>query len=174
METKQPQNVEIEVKYLIALPNTAQLKQYAPYEVTEITQTYLQDEDATKGMRVRKRGVPGRYSYTQTYKEDITAVKRIEIEKELTEAEYKELLKKADPRLSPIKKERHCFTYKNQAFELDIYPFWKEHAILELELNVEEQEIHLPPFIRVIKEVTRDLRYRNYSLAKNIIDEKEL
>ena len=47
-----------------------------------------------------------------------------------------------------------------------MYPFWKDRAILEIELADEDEKIDFPEFIKVIKEVTDDERYKNASLAQ--------
>ena len=57
-------------------------------------------------------------------------------------------------------------SFKNQYFEIDIYPFWNDKAIMEIELRDENQEYVLPSNITVIKEVTDDDEYKNSSLAK--------
>lgn len=160
--------LEIERKYLIRYPDMAALKQAEGYSKTEIEQTYLKSDGSPFGGRVRKRGAGGKYTYTKTYKRTITAVKRVEIEEEITREEYDSLLKKADPMSRTVKKERHCFIYRGLLFELDIYPFWNDRAILEVELENEDALFFMPPFIEVIKEVTQDLRYRNRSIAKSV------
>lgn len=61
--------------------------------------------------------------------------------------------------------------YKNQYIEIDTYPFWKDIAIAEVELNDENQKIELPKKFNVLKEVTNDEKYKNAQLAdssKNI------
>ena len=56
--------------------------------------------------------------------------------------------------------------YENQYFEIDVYPFWKDKAIVELELSDEHQPIVFPKELKVIKEVTDDPAYKNAALAK--------
>ena len=53
-----------------------------------------------------------------------------------------------------IRKTRYCLIYKNQNFEIDIYPFWKDKAIVEVELNNEKQKINFPSELKILKEVT--------------------
>ena len=72
---------------------------------------------------------------------------------------------KTDINKHPIRKTRYCLLYKNQYFEIDIYPFWDDKAILEIELNSEEQEVEIPKQLKLIKEVTHDPKYKNSSLA---------
>ena len=54
---------------------------------------------------------------------------------------------------------------KNQYFEIDLYPFWDDKAIVEIELNDENQDIELPKQLKLIREVTDDPNYKNSSLA---------
>lgn len=93
-------------------------------------------------------------------------LKRVEIERRLSQAEYLELLMDADTSRKQIRKTRYCLTHKNQYFEIDVYPFWTDKAIAEIELSDENAEIIFPKQIKVIKEVTDDASYKNASLAK--------
>lgn len=169
--TSSKNTYEIERKFLIAYPNIEQLKTIKDYSEAKLSQTYLKSSPKTNGMRIRKSTQHGKSTYTKTYKKDISAIKRIEIEDEITEDEYKLLQQQADTHLNPIEKTRLSFSYLSQRFELDIYTFWKDRATLELELQYENQIIKIPPFLTVIKEVTADQRYRNHSLSKKIINE---
>ena len=71
----------------------------------------------------------------------------------------------ADPLCRPIRKTRYCLTYDNQYFEIDVYPFWQDQAIVEIELREETQAIHFPKQLKVIREVTAEQAYKNASLA---------
>jgi CYTH domain-containing protein len=72
----------------------------------------------------------------------------------------------ADTSLGRIRKDRYCLTYNNQSFQIDVYPFWKDRAIAEIELQHVDDQIDFPESFRVIKEVTGDPEYRNASLAR--------
>ena len=72
----------------------------------------------------------------------------------------------ADSSLGQIRKKRYCLTYNNQYFEIDVYPFWKDKAIAEIELHHEDDPIEFPEEIKVIREVTGDKKYKNASLAR--------
>ncbi len=131
----------------------------------EIIQTYLTAPEGEES-RVRQRGIDGHYIYSQTTKRKITEMKRVEVERRLSKDEYLRLLMDADPACRPIRKTRYCLTFDNQYFEIDVYPFWKEKAIMEIELSDETAEIRFPEQIKVIKEVTDDASYKNASLAR--------
>ena len=162
-----PVPVEIERKYLIKMPDLAVLKSKYDCTTVDIIQTYLESYDKKAERRVRQRGVNGNYTFYYTEKRGISNISREEIEIKLSESEYLELLMDADTTLHQVKKTRTCFVSEGTYFELDIYPFWKDKAILEVELTNESSDVILPEYIDVIKEVTDDLNYKNVSLANN-------
>lgn len=154
---------EIERKFLIKYPNLRMLDRSA--EATDIVQTYLLCPEKGSSERVRKRGADGEYIYTHTMKTRVSDMRRVEIENEISEREYNEYLRFADPKRRSIYKTRYCLEYKNQLFEIDIYPFWSDRAVMEIELEDESQRISFPEMIEVIKEITDDRRYTNNALA---------
>ena len=163
----EPEPYEIERKFLIEYPDINWLNKNC--KKLEIIQTYL-NSDNNEEVRIRQRGINGNYIYTKTIKKNINNLKRIEIEKRLSKDEYLSLLMNADITKQQIRKTRYCLIYKNQYFEIDIYPFWNDKAIVEIELNNENQKIIFPNRLKVIKEVTDDINYKNSSLAN--IDRK--
>lgn len=160
---------EIERKYLIRRPSETLLA--ATAEASRITQTYLLAEPGTTE-RVRKRGKNGVYTYTHTRKTKLSDLRRIEDEEEVSAEVYAQLLQRADPQRRVIEKTRWVFSYRGQVFELDVFPFWKEQAYLEIEIEHEAQEVILPPWIEVIREVTDDPRYTNAALSIAIPEER--
>lgn len=161
----EPEPFEIERKFLIAYPDIKALEANPTCRRVEIIQTYLKSENGDE-VRVRQRGENGDYVYFLTTKRKVTDVKRVEIERRLSKDEYLTYLMDADTSKKQIRKTRYCLTYKNQYFEIDIYPFWDKQAIMEIELADENAQIEFPDFIKVIKEVTDDESYKNSSLAQ--------
>ena len=164
---------EIERKFLIRRPEHQWLERHA--QGSRITQTYLKAAHG-ESERVRKREYADHVSFTHTVKQKLSDLRRIEKEREISPKEYTALLTRADPGRRPIEKERWVLEYQNQAFEIDVFPFWSKQAYMELELSAEDQHIDFPPEIEVLREVTGDKRYTNSALAKEIPaeDEKEL
>ena len=156
----EPEPYEIERKFLIEYPSLKTLENNPLCKKIEIIQTYLKAENGDE-IRVRQRGEKGNYIYFQTVKKKISAVKGIELERRLSKEEYLALLMEADTGKHQIQKTRYCLTYENQYFEIDLYPFWKDKAIMEIELSDETESIKIPKFIRVIREVTDDEKYKN-------------
>ena len=161
----EPEPYEIERKFLIEYPDVEELEKLPNCQRVEIIQTYL-TAPAGEESRVRQRGIDGNYIYFQTTKRKITDLKRVEVERRLSKDEYLRLLMDADPNCRPIRKTRYCLTYDNQYFEIDVYPFWQDKAIIEIELADENAEIRFPRQIKVMKEVTNDASYKNASLAR--------
>lgn len=157
--------MEIERKFLIVYPDAEVL---AGCEMSEITQTYLSGSAAGFSERVRKRGANGAFTYTHTRKTHINDMRRIEIEEEISREEYAKLLERADPERRVIHKKRFCLEHGGKIFEIDLYPFWADRAVMEVELGDETESFDFPPEILIIKEVTGDKRYTNASIARNI------
>lgn len=161
--------IEIERKFLIEYPDLKMLSQLPECKIKSITQTYLLCDCGT--LRVRKSVCGKETAYILNEKHPISKISRTEEERELSEEEYLEMLKRKDESRNAIEKVRYAFPFKNHILEIDVYPFWNDRAILEIELSDENESYEIPPFIRVIKEVTSDKRYSNKSLAGNIITE---
>ncbi|MCM1505963.1 MAG: CYTH domain-containing protein [Ruminococcus flavefaciens] len=153
---------EIERKFLVRMPDTAVLD---VKRKLNIIQTYLVNGENNAQRRVRQISENGKVRYIYTEKLFITAVTRKEMEYEIDEPEYNRLIAQAREDYSPINKTRYCFDYASQLFELDVYPFSDSLAVMELELDSEEQEIIFPDNIEVIAEITGNPDYSNASLA---------
>ncbi len=155
---------EIERKFLIEYPDKEKIEKYPK---SEIAQTYLKTDDGMTS-RVRKRTSNGVTRYIFTEKKRITDLKCIENEREITSEEYAELLKLADPERKTIYKTRYCLPFNGRVVEVDIYPFWNDRAIAEVEIESEDEAVVLPDFIKVIRDVTAEKAYKNASIAKKI------
>lgn len=159
------ENYEIERRFLIFMPDVSFLEENCK-EKWEVTQAYLKDHS-----RIRSIKTNGKTVYIKTVKTRISDIKRLEKEWEITKTEFLSHLKEIENGTIKIVKTRFVYEFGGFCFEIDIFPFWQDRAILEIELKSETEEFCLPPFIKVIKEVTADRRYNNYSLAKTVINE---
>ena len=161
----EPEPYEIERKYLIRYPDLQWLESLPNCSRVEIIQTYLKSPEGSE-VRIRQRGLNGNYIYFKTEKREVTPLKRVETEQRLTQQEYLTLLMDADPSRHPIRKTRYCLTWDGQYFEIDVYPFWQDQAIVEIELRSEDTPVHLPEQLQVIREVTQDPAFKNAALAQ--------
>lgn len=159
---------EIERKYLIKKPTDEQIAALGCMSKTNIIQTYLNCNGNSAERRVRQRGTKeDGFSFYYTEKTDVSTGVRVENERKISKDEYLDLLAEADTSLHQISKTRYCFVYEKQYFEMDIYPFSDEYAIIEIELNDINENVNLPP-LNFIKDVTDDKKYKNYELAKSL------
>ncbi len=159
-----PAPLEIERKFLIRYPSLQLLHNMPNCCCTQISQVYLDIPDAN--VRIRKRTVDGICSYIRTEKAKLSALTRVETECNINEKEYNELLQYRHPEMAIIDKDRYCLMYKGRYLEIDMFPFWSDKAYVEAELIAEEEQVELPPYLEVIKEVTTDRRYTNKALAQ--------
>ena len=158
-----PGMMDTQRKFLIEYPDISRLECLPNCRKVEFIQTYLHAPEGQE-RRVGQRGVDGHYIYYETLRLG-TGPKDIETERRLNQEQYLTLLMEADTSLRQIRKTRYCLTWKNQYFEIDVYPFWQDKAIAEIEMSDESTRILFPEEIRVIREVTDDPRYKNAALA---------
>lgn len=158
-----PDPIENERKFLV---ETAEIPNDIKTVSVNIEQTYLTSDQGME--RVRKRGHNGNFTYTHTIKKFLGPGKNIELEKMISGREYLSLLKKADPERNVIKKQRTCFLWKNQYFELDQFISPVKEMILELEIEEDETVVRVPEFFKIKKEVTDDPAFSNYELARKV------
>lgn len=157
---------EIERKFLIEYPDIDLLEKQSDSK-SDIAQTYLKTDDGFTS-RVRKRTSNGVTKYIFTEKKRISDLKCIENEREVGVGEYNELLKLADPERTTVEKVRYCIPYGNRVVEVDVYPFWSDRAIAEVEMEDEGEAVLLPDYLKVIRDVTSEKAYKNASIAKSI------
>ena len=163
--------LEIERKYLIAYPDVEALRSRCS-AVYEMEQTYLH---AAPGVTARvRRRVGEREEFFHTEKERITDRTHVERERTVTREEYETLLQSRDENALSVSKTRYCLPHDGLVFEIDVYPFWQSVAVMEVELEREDQSYTLPEGIHVIREVTDDRRMKNAALARHVPAESEL
>jgi CYTH domain-containing protein len=171
--------LEIERKFLVKFPTSwSALSEMFDdlVDVKRISQTYLIPEKDEPSARVRKtvEGLTGDtqtvYHYNQ--KKPVDSGVHEELEREISKSKYEKFLKKSHPDKISVEKTRFVFKYNDQIFELDVFkgPL-KGLAILEIELEDKNDTVELPPFLKVIKEVTKDKKFTNFALADKKIHE---
>lgn len=159
---------EIERKFLIKKPSQEEIDTLGCISKTNIIQTYLYSKDKKVERRVRQRGTrQDGFNFYYTEKTDISIGERLEKEEKISPDEYISLLSEADTNLHQISKVRYCFIYDKKYYEMDLYSFSDEYAIVEIELSDINEEINLPP-LTFVKEVTGDDAFMNHSLAKTL------
>lgn len=158
-------DVEIEKKWLIR-------QEDIPYnlsnaEIFEIEQTYINFSP-----EIRVRRINGGQEYTFAVKTNMTSdgMIRDELEKNITEEEYNNLVKKKEG--NTIHKTRYQFLDGNYLVAIDIFSGdLKGLAYMEIEFVNKEEANNFKTPSWVIKDVTDDIRYKNGYLARYGIPE---
>ena len=158
---------EIERKFLIRMPDIDALSRVEGVEILSMAQTYLK-APAGETHRVREVRKGESVRYIRTVKRRVDMLRAVEEESELSETEYRAALLAVDTARSPIKKTRYRIPFAGHTVEVDVFDFWKNQALCEVELRREDEQLSLPSYISVIREVSEDKRYKNVNLAREI------
>ena len=173
-------SLEIERKFLVHFPTSwAALSELFDglMDVKRISQLYLKPKGKEQAGRVRKtiEGLTGDtntvYHYNQ--KKHVEQGVNEETEHTISKEKYESYLKEPHPDKVTLEKTRFVFKYNDQVFELDVFkgPL-KGLAILEIELKDKHDKVELPPYLKLIEEVTKDKRFNNFSLADKGLQKK--
>lgn len=163
-------STETERKYLIEMPDEGMIAGLQGAESSAIVQTYLVSPEGVTE-RVRRRDYGDRVVCYHTVKRRISAMSAEEEERIISPEEYEMLLMRADERKRPIVKTRWCIPHEEHVAEIDIYPFWKHQAVLEIELESENTVVSFPSWLTLIREVTGDHAYSNNKLSVKVPEE---
>lgn len=163
-------NIETERKFLIRLPSEEKLLSQDKLSVRRMTQTYLTPDGDTE-RRIRLIEENGAVSYIYTEKRPIAGSKisRYENEREITSDEYCRLMREC---ISELEKTRYSFPFGGHIIEIDVYPHdiggeaLDGYAVLEAELKEADEELTLPDFIEIVRELTGTREFSNKVLAK--------
>ena len=155
-----PQPIEEERKYIVEicgeLPDCIE---------SEISQTYLVADPGCE-VRLRRRVTNGNVTIVHTTRKMVSDTEELVTERQLNNNLYESLLQQADPYRRTIKKNRKSFIWKGQFFELDSYEEPIQNLIiLETKGIAKHADLKLPPFLKIVKDITGNKQYYNYNLA---------
>ncbi len=165
---KEPSPIDIQKRFLVNYIDVSSIPKDVKYSVTEIRQDYLgcNTQDCTK--MLRSSNIAGGYSYSIIEKHDVSASKSYRKERIISFDEYMNLMNQKDNSLSTIYKRRICFAYKSQYFSLDLFANNTQVALLQVSMTNESVgDVYVPEFLDVIRDVTKDMHYRNYAIARS-------
>ena len=164
-----PVPLEIERKFLLRrMPDPADPRlRSVPIEKIAIEQMYLLPRDGAQ-LRIRRRSQGDSATFYKTRKVPVGPRTRHETESFIDPVEYLHLQALRDPQTGVIRKNRYCFPYRHQYFELDQFKNPEDLVLLEIELTEENDRLELPDFLDVEREVTDESEFENYAIARRI------
>ncbi len=155
-----PQPIQEECKYIVEV--TGELPECI---TSEITQTYLVAEPGCE-VRLRQRKSGSCTVNIHTSRKQISDKEELVTERLVNNNLYATLLQQSDPYRKPIHKLRKSFIWKGQFFELDTYQGDHEGLIiLETKGLSCHSDLRLPPFLRIVENITGNKKYYNSQLA---------
>jgi len=106
-----------------------------------------------------------------TYTHTIRRVQAVERKMQISAKEYELLVAERDTSRYTVYKKRRCFLWNNHYFQMDIYqepchPRCKNLILLETYTTQKGEELSLPDFLNILKEVTNVPAYSMYNLSK--------
>jgi CYTH domain-containing protein len=134
------------------------------FEVEEVFLVCRKDELESK---IRSRGKEDSYTYIL---ETRSIVKGQEIikKRQISAREFIQLLDQKDVNKKPVDKIRHCFIYKNQNFVVDVFKnIVGCPTILRIETDNKNEEVSIPPFVKICREVTGEQTYTTYAMSNS-------
>lgn len=106
------------------------------------------------------------FTYSHEMRYEISGEK-IQKKRQITAREYIELSESTDTTKKRIIKQRQCFIYERQYFMVETFMNLENNpSILRVESTKERDKTKLPPFIKIIREVTNEDTYETWFMAK--------
>jgi CYTH domain-containing protein len=161
---------EIRRRFLIDYPDTAALEALPGCHREDLEQVYLRSEEDEEIRIRRSPGEDGEVFYL-TRRRLHDGQRRLEAEGRLSEREYMQFMTNADPERRPIRKVRYRLIWNSQHYEIDLYPFWTDQAVLEVSLQEADDKITVPDFLHVQRDVSEDPCYEISYLAQKQVRE---
>ena len=154
-------------KYLV---RSVEYEKLPTHQVIHMEEVYLRSRKRDEEVYIRKRGQQGSYLYFLARKRATKhAGTFVEEEELIVEQEYLTLKNLIDPRTDVVEKERICFLWNSQYFELDRYGGrWEGLVILKVEYDEAaggSDANRIPAFVEVWEKITGNSRYTTRNLA---------
>lgn len=161
----EPEPMPEKHKYLIAMPDMEKITSDYNALTLDMMQTYLREINPGVERRIRQQKNGSEYLYFYTEKHLMPDGTKWDTERPISQKDYIQYLMEGDPELHAVHKTKYRFTYQSQRFEIDVYPFSDEKAVMFRYAGSDHAE--LPPEITVLQDVTGDPEYKNKQLARS-------
>ena len=157
-------------KFLLAMP-PGQFDLHTPSkvkkEVFHVIDTFLIQTSSNTEAFLRKYGKNDSFIYNHEVK-IYKNKERIQTKRQITAREYIEICEQQKaPGFKELQKFRQCFIYEQDYFMVETFLNCDgQPSLLRIETNQKEDELKLPKFCKVVREVTEDNLYAASNLAR--------
>lgn len=163
-----PQPTSLTRKYLLATDKTnpeINVPAGVKKETFQIEETFMTTQVGTANI-LRKVGKNDAFTYSHEMRYEISGEK-IQKKRQITAREYIELSESTDTTKKKIIKQRQCFIYERQYFMVETFMNLEYNpSILRVETTTERNKDKLPPFLKIIREVTNEDTYETWFMAE--------
>lgn len=158
----------IKRKYLVKMVPSDE--KFPIYQDFKVTHDYLVTPSRKMQARLRKRGQNGVWTYTHTIRRPEINKQSVELRMNINFKDYSILLMQRDDNHVTIHKRRRCFLWNNQYFQMDEYldpcPDRCKGLILLTTYTAKSgNDLSLPDFMEIEREVTHDPQYSMFELS---------
>jgi CYTH domain-containing protein len=159
----EPEPMVAKRKFLIEMPDLEQLKKKYNAVMLDMMQSYLvvTQPGVERRIRQQKNGEDYLYFYTEKHTREDGA--KWVTEKPISEKQYVKYLMESDSALHHVRKNKYRFIADTCRYEVDVYPFSEDKAILFQ--YAPSNDTVIPEEMKVIREVTGEEEYKNRMLA---------
>jgi len=157
-----------EKRLLVKIPDMPQLG--IPFQEISVEEAYLVSENQKLEHRVTRREQNNAHIFCKTNKETTKNGIHAGHERPVRITQYLSAFERQrDYSFDLVRKKRYCFAYKNQYFELDEFlepERLRGLFVIKIELTQEQQDVHLPPSLAILEDITGNEKYTNKELAR--------
>ncbi|RWS26070.1 uncharacterized protein B4U80_07936 [Leptotrombidium deliense] len=157
-------------KFLVAeIPPNCEFPSFEDFDVVH---DYIVTSNRKMQSRLRKRGQNGNWSYQHTVRRQEPGDQVVEVRRQINHRDYVNYLTQRDDTHYTVYKIRRCFLWEHTYFQMDIYKspcHSRCNGLILLEMYTTRASADLikliPPFLKIVKEVTGDPSYSMYNLS---------
>ena len=160
----EPEPMAQKRKFLVEMPDVPALCRRYKALALDMMQTYLNMANPNIERRIRQQENGDDYLYFYTEKHFMDDGTKWDTEKPISEKTYIRYLMEGDSSLHSVRKTKYRFIHEGCRFELDVYPFSDDRAVLFMYSG--DTDAAIPPELHVLREVTGDPAYKNRQLAR--------
>lgn len=155
----------VEKKYLISMPDVEQLMKNKQCRKVHVKQHYIIDETRQEKEKIVLRRENNKNFYYKVVKKN-----KVKYSNSITADKYINKLEDENKKFYHIHKDRYYYIFDSRCIKIDVFPFWKDKAILEVDVLNDRENIKFPKFVHIIEDVTDNEAYKNYYLAEEYND----